>query len=252
FVQGELQKLSTTQSFLDQNLELFAQSKRELMEQKEKSKEEMDEVLEEIKEVRDHIKEKVGESLQAIATAAERIAQDVLSELGIFHNQLHTSYSSLGKDFKAIFEELLRHITSQKKESDSLREQLRQASDSIVQSNASISTQLQEAINEERRQAAEERQNLLTQITTLINSQAEIQESRLANKAVSIQKSMQENSTALESSMAEYSQGMDTWNEKETQLLDEVASSRETLKTKLKDDWAVRYPFEFPWLSLHC
>ncbi|KAI1477098.1 kinesin-domain-containing protein [Daldinia eschscholtzii] len=239
FVQGELQKLSTTQSFLNQNLELFTQSKRELMEQKEKSKEEMDEVLEEIKEVRDHIKEKVGESLRAIATAAERIAQDVLSELGIFHNQLHTSYSSLGKDFKAIFEELLRHITSQKKESDSLREQLRQASDAIVQSNASISTQLQKAINEERRQAAEERQNLLTQITTLINSQAEIQESRLANKAVSIQKSVQENSTALESSMAEYSQGMDSWDEKETQLLDEVASSRETLKTKLKDDWTI-------------
>ncbi|KAI1802856.1 kinesin-domain-containing protein [Daldinia bambusicola] len=239
FVQEELQKLTTTQSFLDQNLELFAQSKRELMEQKEKSKEEMDEVLEEIKEVRDYITEKVGESLQAIATAAERIAQDVLSELGIFHNQLHTSYSSLGKDFKAIFEELLKHITSQRKESDSLREQLRQASNTIVQSNASISTQLQEAVNEERRQAAEERQNLLAQITTLINSQAEIQESRLASKAVSIQQSVQENSAALESSIAEYSEGVDNWNEKEAQLLDEVANSRETLKTKLKDDWAI-------------
>ncbi|KAI2783791.1 kinesin-domain-containing protein, partial [Daldinia loculata] len=239
FVQGELQKLSTTQSFLDQNLELFAQSKRELIEQKEKSKEEMDEILEEIKVVRDHIKEKVGESLQAIATAAERISQDVLSELGIFHNQLHTSYSSLGKDFKSIFEELLKHITSQKNESDSLREQLHQASNTIVQTNTSISTQLQEVINEERRQAAEERQNLLAQITNLINSQAEIQESRLANKAVSIQQSVQGNSTALESSMAQFSQGMDNWNEKETRLLDEVANSRETLKTKLKDDWTI-------------
>ncbi|KAI1464029.1 kinesin-domain-containing protein [Daldinia caldariorum] len=239
FVQEELQKLSTTQSFLDQNLELYTQSKRELMEQKEKSKEEMDEVLEEIKEVRDYIKEKVGESLQAIATAAERIAQDVLSELGIFHNQLHTSYSSLGKDFKTIFEDLLRHITSQREESDSLREQLRQASNTIIQSNASISSQLQEAVNEERRQAAEERQNLLAQITALINSQAEIQESRLASKAVSIHQSVQENSATLERSMAEYSQGVDNWNKKEDQLLDEVANSREILKTKLKDDWAI-------------
>ncbi|KAI1392933.1 kinesin-domain-containing protein [Hypoxylon trugodes] len=237
FVQEELQKLSSTQSFLDQNLELFAQSKRELMEQKQKSKDEMDDVLEEIKEVRDHIKEKVGDSLKAIATAAETISQDVLSELSTFHNQLHTSYSSLGKDFKSIFEELLKHITSQKKESDSLREQLQRANNTILQSNTSISAQLQEVITEERRQAAEERQNLLAQITTLINSQAELQESRLANKTSSIHQSMQENGTALEGSMAQYSQGMDNWNEKETRLLDEVSNSREILKTKLKDDW---------------
>ncbi|OTB05715.1 hypothetical protein M426DRAFT_56522 [Hypoxylon sp. CI-4A] len=237
FVEGELQKLSSTQSFLDQNLELFAQSKKELMEQKQKSKDEMDEVLEEIKVVRDHIKDRVGESLQAIATAAERIAQDVLSELGDFHSQLHSSYSSLGKDFKSIFEDLLMHITSQKKESDSLREQLQSANETIVQSNTSISTQLQDVINDERRQAAEERRNLLTQITTLINTQAEAQESRLANKAVSIQQNVKANSTALEGSMTQYSQGMDAWNEKETQLLDQVAISRETLKNKLKDDW---------------
>ncbi|KAI1378843.1 kinesin-domain-containing protein, partial [Hypoxylon crocopeplum] len=237
FVQGELQKLSSTQSFLDQNLELFVHSKRELIEQKQKSKDDMDEVLEEIKLVRDNIKERVGESLQTIAAAAERISEDVLSELSTFHSQLHSSYSSLGRDFKSIFEELLKHITSQKKESDNLREQLQHASDTIVQSNTSISARLQEAINEERQQAAEERRNLLSQITALINSQAELQESRLANKTASIQQSVQGNSSALESSMAQYSQGMDNWNEKEAQLLDEVANSRETLKTKLKDDW---------------
>ncbi|KAL7620208.1 Kinesin- motor protein [Parahypoxylon ruwenzoriense] len=237
FVQGELKELSSTQSFLDYNLQLFAQSKAQLTEQKQESKEEMDEVLEEIKVVRDNIKERVGESLQAIATAAERIAQDVLGELSTFHSQLHSSYSSLGKDFKAIFEELLRHITSQKKESDGLREQLQRAGQAIIQSNASISTQLQEVVYEERRQAAEERQKLLAQITTLINSQAELQESRLANRAASIQQSVQENSTSLESSMAQYSRGMDDWNQKETRLLDEVTTSRENLKTKLKDDW---------------
>ncbi|KAI1204778.1 kinesin-domain-containing protein [Annulohypoxylon truncatum] len=237
FVQGELEKLTSTQSFLDENLELFAQSKRELMEQQNQSKDEMDNVLEEIKEVRDHIKERVGESLEAIATAAERIAEDVLSELGVFHNQLHHSYSSLGKDFKSIFEDLMKHITSQKKESDALREQLQHASEAAVQSNSSISAQLQEVVNEERRQAAEERQKLLTQITSLINTQALVQESRLADKASSIQQSVQENSTALEGSMARYSEGMDNWNKKESRLLEEVTSSRDILKTRLKDDW---------------
>ncbi|ORY54857.1 P-loop containing nucleoside triphosphate hydrolase protein, partial [Pseudomassariella vexata] len=178
FVQKELHKLSATQAFLDENLEKFALSKKELMEQKDKSKDEMDAVLEEIKEVRDHIKERVGESLQALAGAAEKIAQDVLSELGTFHNMLHTSYSTLGKDFKSIFEELLKHITSQKQESDRLRQQLQGASESIFQTNASISARIQEVINEERKQAAEDRQKLLMQISSLINSQAELQESR--------------------------------------------------------------------------
>lgn len=91
FVQEELQKLSSTQAFLDENLARFAASKKDLVEQKEKSKEEMDDVLEEIKEVRDHITSRVGDSLQAIAGAAERIAEDVLSELNTFHNQVSHS-----------------------------------------------------------------------------------------------------------------------------------------------------------------
>ncbi|KAI0178971.1 kinesin-domain-containing protein [Hypoxylon sp. FL1284] len=237
FVQQELQKLRTTQSSLEENLTVLVQSKKEIAQQNLESKEEMDDVLEEIKEVRDHIKDRVGESLQAIASAAEMISQDVLSELGAFHSQLHSSYSSLGKDFKSIFEELLCHMAAQKKESDGLREQLQRSSQTIIQSNASISAQIQEAVDEERQHAAKERANLLAQITTLINTQAEVQESRLANKAASIQHGVQANSTALEGSVGQFSEGMDGWNEKEARLLDEVACSRETLKTKLKDDW---------------
>lgn len=239
FVQAELEKLSSTQSFLDSNLELFAQSKQELMQQTERTKEGMDDVLEEIKEVRDHIKERVGESLQAIAGAAEKIAQEVLTELGAFHSQLHTSYSSLGKDFKSIFEELVQHISTQKVESDTLRRQLQDAGETAVESNAAIAAKIQDVVNQERRQAAEERKNMLLQITSLINSQAEAQESRLAQKTTSIRQSMHETSTALEGSMAQYSQGMDAWGDREGQLLEEVARSRETMKTKLQDDWNV-------------
>ncbi|KAI0474038.1 kinesin-domain-containing protein [Xylariaceae sp. FL0804] len=237
FVRGELEKLTSTQSFLDQNLELFAQSKKELMDQKQTSKDEMDNVLEEIKEVRDNIKLRVGESLQAIATAAETIAQDVLSELGAFHGQLHNSYASLGREFKSIFEELLKHITTQRQESDTLKQQLQGASEAMVQSNASVSQRIQEVIIEERKQAALERRNLLAQITTLINSQADVQESRLANKAASIQQSVQEGTNTFEGSMVQYSQGISEWDQREVQFLGDIATSRETMKTKLQDEW---------------
>lgn len=239
FVQEELQKLTATQGFLDENLQNFESSRDNLLEQKQRSKAEMDEVLEEIKVVRDNIKERVGESLRAIAAAAEKIAADVLSELDTFHNHLHTSYSSIGKDFKSIFEELLRHLSSQRSESDTLRGQLEEASQAMVQANESVSCQIQEVVEEERKQAAEDRQRLLAQISGLINAHAEQQESRLAGKAAKIQERVRGAKETFESQVATYSNGMDEWDSNEENLLQDVVKSRDNLKTKLKDDWAV-------------
>lgn len=237
FVDEELQKLSTTQSFLDEQLNAFADSKKLLLEQKQKSKDEMDEALEEINVIRDSVKERVGESLQVISGAAEKIASDVIAEMGDLHTHLHNSYASLGKDFKSIFEDLVKHITAQRSESDGLRCQLQSATNAAVLQSSSTSLRIQEVIAEERRQAAEDRQKLLSQITTLINTQAETQESRFADKAAQIQKSVTESSATLEGAVTQYNQGMESWDEKEGELLEEVKKSREQLKTKLKDDW---------------
>lgn len=241
FVQAELEKLSSTQSFLDRNLELFTSSKQELVDQRQKSKEEMDQVLEEIKEVRDNIKERVGDSLRAIAAAAETIAQDVLSELGAFHSFLHTSYSALSEDFKTIFEELLQHNATQRKESEKLRAQLQDATDRVSHSNVSISTHIQHAVDEERQQAAEERRTLLAQITSLIDSQAAAQETRLVNRAALIQRNVEGNTTLLEGSVAQYAHGMNNWNAREEQFLDEITTSREAFRSKLQGDWSVSF-----------
>jgi kinesin family protein 11 len=242
FVKEELEKLSSTQAFLDENLAQFGESRTQLLEQQERSKQDMDMVLEEIKVVRDNVKQRVGESLQAIAAAAERIAGDVLSELSTFHNELHTSYNSLGKDFKSLFEEMLRHIRSQKAESDRLRQELEEASKAILESNQSVSTRIQEVLDEERAQTAAERQALLSQITRLINSQAELQESRLADKAAIIQETILDSNKTFEGTVTEYSAGMDAWGERDSKLLEDVAGSRDALKTRLKDDWTVSFP----------
>ncbi|OLN84318.1 Kinesin-like protein bimC [Colletotrichum chlorophyti] len=237
FVSEELKNLSSTQKFLDEQLESFAESRRELLEQKEKSKDEMDDVLEEIKVVRDTVKERVGESLEAIAAAAERIAADVLNELDTFHNQLHSSYNSLGQDFKSMLEDLVKHITEQRSESNRLRQQLQSATDTITEQNANISAQIRQVLDEERKQAAQDRQNLLAQITTLVNAQAETQETRMAEKAAQLQKSVLDSNVSLQGNMAQYSEDMDSWDTKEGQLLDEVAKSRDMIKKKLQDDW---------------
>jgi len=91
FVDEELAQLSSTEMFLERQLSVFGDSKQDLLVQGKKSKDEMDDVLEEIKVVRDTIKERVGQSLQAISGAAQRIASDVLDELDGFHKQVSIS-----------------------------------------------------------------------------------------------------------------------------------------------------------------
>ncbi|KAG6010474.1 hypothetical protein E4U21_006476 [Claviceps maximensis] len=237
FVGEELQTLLSTQNFLDEHLNVFTESRKQLLEQKQQSKDDMDDVLDEIKVVRDTVKEKVMERLQIMSQAAEKISGDILQEMVAFHTQLHNSYSNLGKDFKSVFEDLVKHITAQRSEADSLRRQLQSAMNTISLQNTSLSTRVQEALEEERRQSAEDRQKLMTQMSSLFNAQAEAQEARLADRVALIQKSVGESNTSMESAMTHYAQGMENWDGKENVLMEDVKKSREHLKNKLKDDW---------------
>jgi kinesin family protein 11 len=152
---------------------------------------------------------------------------------------LHGSYSSLGRDFKNLFEELIKHINSQKAEADDLRRQLTVASEVAMQANAAASARLDAVLTEERRQLAADRQSLLSQISSLITAQGEAQDVRLSSKVSEVQKDIIASKDAFEASRAKYSEGMDAWNDKETKLVGEVLRSRETLKSKLKEDWVV-------------
>jgi len=239
FVEGELEKLSATQSFLEANVTAFEGSEKEVLSQTESAKEEMDLVLEEIKTLREDVKTRVGEGLNGLSAAAERISAEVINELGAFHTQLHGSYSSLGRDFKTLFEDLMKHIKSQKSEVDSLRQQLHTASKLALESNAVASKSLDEVLEQERKHAATDRDNLLSQITSLISSQGRAQDERLKTKIGEVQSSILSSKETFEASRATYDHGMDIWNEKEDELVEQVLRSRETLKTKLKEDWVV-------------
>lgn len=88
FVEGELQKLSSTQDFLSASVAEFEGSEKEVSEQTGSAKEEMNNVLEEIKVLREQVKTQVGVGLQGLSAAAGRISAEVISELGAFHTQV--------------------------------------------------------------------------------------------------------------------------------------------------------------------
>lgn len=105
----------------------------------------------------------------------------------------------------------------------------------IDQSNA-LSWRIAEVVEEERRQAAEDREELIAQIGALISAQAEAQESRLAEKAALLRKGLTDASSTLGVSVDRHDESMGRWDGKEAKLLEDVRNTRNALKTRLKDD----------------
>lgn len=239
FVEQELDQLSSTQKFLEENVASFEQSEAEVSEQTASARNQMDNVLEEIKTLREDVKTRVGEGLQELSTAAERISAEVIIELGAFHTQLHGSYSGLGRDFKNLFEELMRHIETQKSEVNALRAQLKATHEAHVAAQIDAASKLENTLAEEKQQAAADRQNLLAQISLLINAQGEAQDIRLAQKIGAVQSEISASRNALDLASSNYDRGLQSWNEKEVALVENVLRARETLKSKLKEDWMV-------------
>ena len=233
FVSEELAKLSTNQAFMDEQLDAFLASKKQLLEQRQKSKDEMDEVLEEIKIVRDGVKEQIATRLLAISEADEKNTTDVLSDMTNFHTQLHTSYSNLGKDSKSIIEEIIKRLTAQKGENDELHRQLQAAQNTIKLLTMNHSAQMQEAFEAGRRKADEARQQLIA----LINSQAADANAYAASHNERVSTYKIETQAALDKFAIDVRSLKDSREEKDEEFLKYVKQSRDQIKTNLKDDW---------------
>lgn len=90
---------------------------------------------------------------------------------------------------------------------------------------------------DERHQASIDRENLLSQITSLVNASGAAQDQRMRTKVEAIRKDMTTATAELKVADKTFNDSMDTWSKKESQAVEEVLKSRETLKSKLKRDW---------------
>ncbi len=100
-----------------------------------------------------------------------------------------------------------------------------------------MSARLETCLKDERAQASQDRHQLLAQITTLINQSGEAQESRWDSSINAVRKDIASARSTLNTANENYNTGMDVWSEKENLLVLEVLKSRDTLKTRMKDDW---------------
>jgi kinesin family protein 11 len=238
FVSDELEELRSSKAFLQEKADAFEQSEAEVNAQNAGSKEDLNKVLEEIRTLREDVKEKVGTGLNDLSVAAGRISAGISTELDAFHSQLQDSYVSLGREFKTIFEDLIRRMNEQQTEAQRLRAQIASANIQFIESNKTSQNQLQQAVEEERQTAATERATLLARITDLIDDSAASQESRLADHLETASKRVKTSEESYMAAQQIYDQGMDAWNGSSQSLIEKSVQSRESIKSRLKGDWA--------------
>ncbi|KAF2009334.1 kinesin family protein-like protein [Aaosphaeria arxii CBS 175.79] len=238
FVKDELDQLGSSQSFLGEKLELFDTSEKEVNEQTARARDDMNQVLGEIINLREDVKLNVGEGLNELSAAAEKISASIITELDAFHTQLHSSYAALGRDFKNTFDELTKGLNEQQVENDRLHQHMKEANAALIESNKLTRHRLVELVDDEKQKAAEERQQLLSQITSLLSSTADAQEKRLTDRVSRLREDLEMADMAYESEQMTYNEGMSAWTSKSKEILVGVTRSRDAVKTKLKADFA--------------
>lgn len=154
------------------------------------------------------------------------------------YDQIHSSYASLGRDFKTTFDDLVKRLNCQQEEANALRRQILAANQELVAANQRTQDHLAGFMAQEQASADKEREALLTQITALIQSSADAQATRidgqLQNLGGSISSANAEHLKAQES----YCQGMDSWTDQSKDIVGSILKSRDSVKTKVKADFA--------------
>ncbi|KAB8337202.1 hypothetical protein FH972_021504 [Carpinus fangiana] len=237
FVQSELAKTEESRIMLDGKIAAFAKSEAEVNDQAVKSRDGMEGVLEEIKILRDDVKQKVGEGLGGLTAAAQQISAGILTELEGFHVQLHSSYNSFGKDLKNVFDDLVKALNAQQEDAGRLREELSEAGTALMRSNEAAAIRIDQVMAEEKRRGEEDRADLFSQITSLVQSHGTMQEKRLQDKLDEVKTEIGDNNSAFEKRQSSFNESMDGWVAKDQAIVSGMLNSRESIKTRIKQDW---------------
>lgn len=138
-----------------------------------------------------------------------------------------------------MFENITGHIESQKMEIEVLRAQLLKANREAIQESQSAATDLEKALEEERRAAETDRADLLSQISLLIESSSQKQASRLKGRVDTVTSDLKSSGDSLQKATDKYQEGMEKWADKEVQLMEDVIGSRDAIKGRMQEDWEV-------------
>ncbi|CCX30040.1 Similar to Kinesin-like protein bimC; acc. no. P17120 [Pyronema omphalodes CBS 100304] len=237
FVETESTEIQNAYDFIEERLEKFESARQEGDSSLEIGRDEMNNVLEEIKVLREDIKTRIGEGLKGLNNAAERMSNDVITDLGKFGVELRKYFDKFDEEFKQVVEDSQKHMKEQKAEIERLGKELTSATATASEATEKAQESLKTILVEERENSAKDRQNLIAQITTLINSNADEQDERLSKRVDGLQAEITATKTALDEASKTHQNGLDTWSEREESFYTSLCTAQETVRRILSEDW---------------
>ena len=132
---------------------------------------------------------------------------------------------------------MIKRLNEQHTEAEELRSQIIKADGALLGANKAAQTQLKSVLSEQKQRAANERTQLLEKMTQLVNISAEESERRLDQNMANIMDGISQSTSTHEREQARYKTGMETWKQKSKDIVNNVLTSRETVKSKIKGDW---------------
>jgi kinesin family protein 11 len=130
-------------------------------------------------------------------------------------------------------------MNEQQSEAERLRDQMVNANQELSQKNNVSNTRLAALMEEEREQQATERAALMSQISALINSTTKKQQDRVAATLDSVCGDLDQHHELHSRANDVFVTGSQSWSSQAQQLIGKVVDSRESVKAKIKSDFAV-------------
>ncbi|KAK7203120.1 P-loop containing nucleoside triphosphate hydrolase protein [Myxozyma melibiosi] len=227
---SETAKLGSVYKMIDDRLALFDQQQEDLEELMGSSKGEMNQVLENIKVLREDIKSKVGEGLEGLNNATEKISQELMNQIEIFQSQTSMAYNQLGREFKGMFDEFNKRLHTQRDELVTIHTAMASSSEGTLSKLDNHSASLRAKIEQEKKKAEEERQQILAQVSAMLKSVGEMQNERLEQSVAELCGEMTSTKNELTSAGQEFVAGGTEWLAKQKEFQKSITQDKERIK----------------------
>lgn len=154
---------------------------------------------------------------------------------------MHSTYHNVGVDLVTLFTYFDRFITSQKEEADRLRKELQDANEKALKAEEAAAAKLEEALEEERRQSECEREEVMTQISSLLNGLGERQASRLKERVQKVQSEMDASRSAIREAGKKFTENMNEWADDQDEFLTSTMECKEAWENRIEKDLIVSH-----------
>lgn len=152
---------------------------------------------------------------------------------------MRQSYDRFNQGFKIMVSEAQKHMIAQKSGIEHTGRELSEAAVNASAATAAAQLNLQMILVEERERASKDRQDLIAQIATLINSTADEQDKRLTERIEAVQEEIGATQTQLKVASKVHKEGMESWSAREENFYSRLCDAKETVRCVLARDWQV-------------